>query len=156
MIYGRFIARHIPRHHNPCVTVAVLSLHTALPVRRSPLHPSPCPLPTDLLYTALFTTEKTPISQIPDADRALSLAADLRWPTGFHFDRRLQLVASPTAQSLTDASSCHYNSHHTRIAHVFRLIFDVRYDGNVLSGVTQRVGVERRLFGGIGSGYCID
>lgn len=37
-----------------------------------PLHPSPCPLPTDLLYTALFTTEKTPISQIPDADRSLA------------------------------------------------------------------------------------
>lgn len=87
---------------------------------------------------------------------ALSLAADLRWPTGFHFDRRLQLVASPTAQSLTDASSCHYRTHHTHITHVFRLIFDVWYDGNVLSGVTQLVSIKRWLFGGIESGYCID
>lgn len=95
LIFGQNVPRYIPRHFNPCTTVTVLSLHNALPVRRSPPYPSPCPLPTDLLYTALFTTEKTPISQIPDADCALSLAADLRWPTGFHFDRRLQFVASP-------------------------------------------------------------
>lgn len=59
------------------VSNTVLSLHTALPVLRSA--PRTLPLPTDLLYTALFTTKKN--TNFPNSRSALSLA-DLRWPTG--------------------------------------------------------------------------
>lgn len=51
-----------------------LSLHTE-PVRSPPAS-------TDLLYTALFTTKKKhQFPKFPSGPSALSLVANLRWPT---------------------------------------------------------------------------
>lgn len=84
---------------------AVLSLHTALPVRSLPPHSRPvlC-LPTSYILLSL-QQKKTPISQIPEAVRSLARGRPKMADDGYHFDRRLHRVASPCAQSLTDVAS---------------------------------------------------
>lgn len=105
LIYDQNISGLIARHFIPCGPTAVLSLHTALPVPRLPplARPVLC-LPTSYILLSL-QQKKTPISQIPEADRSLARGRP-KMADGFHFDRRLQRVASPCAQSLTDVASC--------------------------------------------------
>lgn len=93
-----------------CVSNTVLSLHTALPVLRSA--PRGLPLPTDLLYTALFTTKKN--TNFPNSRSALSLA-DLRWPTGFHFDCRLP---RPSLKTYTATEQMHA-AHIINVSYMF-------------------------------------
>lgn len=94
-----------------------LSLHT---------EPDP-PASTDLLYTALFTTKKTPISQIPERTERSLARGKPKMADGFHFDRRLP--RPPIVQSLSDTASSHYNSLYKHTAHEFRLKFPVLYNG---------------------------
>lgn len=131
LIYDQNISRHIVGRITPRAPTAVLSLHTALPVPRLPplARPVLC-LPTSYILLSL-QQKKTPISEIPEADRSLARGRP-KMADGFHFDRRLQRVASPCAQSLTDVASCSSNMLYTLIAHVFRLFFRVQYDGGVV------------------------
>lgn len=97
-----------------------------------------------LIYCSLYNRKNTNFPNSRCGERSLARGR-AKMADGFHFDCRLRLVASPNAQSLTDASSCHYDTHHTHIAHVFRLIFDVQCDGSVLLGVTLSESAIRRF-----------
>lgn len=128
MIYRRTIARQLPRNITPRVPVAVLSLHTALPAY--PPAPVLC-LPTSYILLSL-QKKKHQFPKFP-MRRALSLA-DLRWrATGPASILIADYSASSSnAQSLTDASSCHKNTYRIRFAHVSRLIFNGKRNGNII------------------------
>lgn len=106
LIYERNISRRIAGRFATCGPTAVLSLHTAVPVPRlpPPARPVLC-LPTSYILLSL-QQKKTPISQIPEADRSLARGRPKMADTASILIADYNARRVPSAQSLTDVASC--------------------------------------------------
>lgn len=114
------------------------------PLCRAEIAPHPAPVLSSayrpLIYCSLYNKKNTNFPNSRSGPRALSLAADLRWPpASILIADYIRRVPRPIVQSLNDAASCRYRSLCKRIAHVFRLFFPVRRDGEVRFRITRSV-----------------
>lgn len=88
VIYDQNIFRSILKTLTYSRPNPVLSLHTALPVRRPPLTPHLC-LPTSYIYCSLYNKKKHQFPKFSMWTRSLA-HGEPKMADGFHFDYRLK------------------------------------------------------------------